>query len=157
MSPDQDHLTVASLARRVRLLQAAVKRCDDDLAACTFTGPDAASAPEGLTPFSGQLLNAPAAEKLSALLIASESSADSIRKDLQAHMPTLLFGYTLSDVKVLFRQLLSCCKEESGSDPFTSLCLCTLDVSLREITPLRFLSAGDVPSIPLLPIPRTAT
>ena len=151
VSPDQDHLTIASLARRVRLLQAAVKRCDDDLAACTFTGPDAASAPEGLTPFSGQLLNAPAAEKLSALLIASESSADSIRKDLQAHMPTLLFGYTLSDVKVLFRQLLSCCKEESGSDPFTSLCLCTLDVSLREITPLRFLSAGDVPSIPLLP------
>ena len=150
-SPDQDHLTVASLARRVRLLQAAVRRCDDDLASCTFAGPDAASAPDGLTPFSGQLLNAPAAEKLSSLLIASESSADSIRKDLQAQMPSLLFGYSLSDVKALFRQLLSCCKVESGSDPFTSLCLCTLDVSLREITPLRFLSAGDVPSIPLLP------
>ena len=151
ISPDQDRFAIASLARRVRLLQAAVKRCDDDLASSTFTGPDTSSAPEGLTPFSGQLLNAPAAEKLSALLIASEGSADSVRKDLLAQMPSLFFGYTLSDVKTLFRQLLSCCKQESGSDPFSSLCIYALDVSVREITPLRFLSAGDVPSIPLLP------
>ena len=151
ISPDQDHLTIASLARRVRLLQAAVKRCDEDLASSTFTGPDASSSPEGLTPFSGQLLNASAAEKLSVLLNASEGSADQARKDLLTQMPTLLFGYTLSDVKALFRQLLSCCKQDSGTDPFTSLCLCALDVSIRELSPLRFLSAGDAPSIPLLP------
>ncbi|MBP5726426.1 MAG: hypothetical protein J6Y48_05060 [Clostridia bacterium] len=151
MTPGQDHLSVASLSRRVRLLQAAVSRCDEDLDAVSFAGSGSASGLEGLTPFSSQLLNAPAAEKLSALLNASGNSTDAIRKDLLAQLPSLLFGCSLSDVKTLFRQLLSCCKQESGIDPFASLCLYTLDVSIRELSALRFLSAGDVPSIPLLP------
>ena len=149
--PDQDHLAYASLSRRIRLLQAAVNRCDQDLSAISFTGSGSASSLEGLTPFSSQLLSASAAEKLAALLNASESGTDSARKDLLAQMPSLFFGCTLSDVKALFRQLLSCCKQESGVDPFASLCLYTLDVSIRELSALRFLSAGDVPSIPLLP------
>jgi len=151
VTADQDHLAVASLSRRVRLLQAAVSRCDEDLSSVSFTGSGTSAGLEGLTPFSSQLLNAPAAEKLSALLNAAGNSADAIRKDLLAQMPSLLFGCSLSDVKTLFRQLLSCCKQESGIDPFAALCLYTLDVSVRELSALRFLSAGDVPSIPLLP------
>ena len=141
----------ASLDRRVRLLRAAVDRCDRDLADRSRSSADTDAVPEGLTPFSSQLLTAASAEKLFLLLNASEENAEQARRDLLNEMPSLFFGFALSDAKALFRQLLACCKPESDRDPFSSLCLSTLDVSARETSPLRFLSAGDLPGIPLLP------
>ena len=148
---EMDALTAASLSRRVRLLRAAVDRCDRDLADRSGTVSVTDVVPDGLTPFSGQLLTAAAAEKLSLLLNTPDENADQVRRNLQDEMPSLFFGFTLSDAKALFRQLLACCKPENDKDPFSSLCLSALDVSVRETSPLRFLSAGNLPVIPLLP------
>ena len=151
--PDTDRLSSAALRRRIRLLEAAVACCEQDLAERDPLPP----APEGLsaasgklTPFSGQLLDAGAAEKLSSLLIASGESADPARKEFSALMPSLLYGFTLSGSKALFRRLLACCKASSVKEPFACLLLSVLDVSRSEILPLRFLSSGSAPSVPLL-------
>ena len=149
-----DRLSAAALNRRIRLLRAAVARCDRDL-----SDPDLISriagtrsaASEGLTPLSGQLLNAPAAEKLFALLSAREEDTESVRREILSQLPSLLYGCQLADVKSLFRQLLSVCKPDPDSDPFVLLCLSVLRVSSAEISPLRFVSAGQVPAVPLLP------
>ena len=151
---DNDHLSVAALARRVRLLEAAVSCCDSDLSdpdLSAVSSPDASVFPEGMKPFAGQLLNADVAEKLSLLLVSSDEAAEPYRKELMALMPDLLFGFSLSETKVLFRRLLSSCKKGSSGAPFVSLVLSALEVSREEICSLRFLSSGSVPPIPLLP------
>ena len=151
---DSDHLSAAAVSRRIRLLEAAISRCDSDLSdpdLFSVSASDPSVVPAGLKPYSGQLLNAEAAEKLSLLLSSSDNAPEPVRKDLMALMPSLLYGYSLSETKVLFRKLLSVCKPESSVSPFISLILSALHISREEILPLRFLSSGSVPPIPLLP------
>ena len=148
-----DHLSSAALARRVRLLEAAVSRCDADLSdpdLITVVSQDTSDSSNNIHPYSGQILNAEAAEKLSRLVDPAESAPESVRKEMMGLMPSLLYGYSLSDTKILFRKLLTVCKPDSGSDPFVNLVLSALNISREEILPLRFLSAGKVPPIPLL-------
>ncbi|MBR2661418.1 MAG: hypothetical protein IKE15_08460 [Clostridia bacterium] len=151
---DEDRLSSAALSRRIRLLEAAVSRCDADLSNAdllTAVSAGASGLTDGMNPFSGQILNAEAAEKLSLLLTSSDDSSDSVRKEIMALMPSLLFGFSLSDTKALFRKLLSSCSAESKDAPFVNLILAALDVSRDEVGSLRFLSSGDVPPIPVLP------
>ena len=155
-----DHLSAAACSRRVRLLEAAVSRCDSDLAdsdllAASASGSSAALA--GLKPFSGQLLNAEAAEKLSQLVSDSGETTEPVRKDLMALMPSLLFGFSLSDTRTLFRELLSVCYPDPSASPFVTLILSALRVSRNEISSLHFVSSGNVPPIPLLPDLRPAS
>ena len=155
-----DHLSAAALARRIRLLEAAVARCDADLSDSELPAlltSESSAFPEGMKPFAGQLLNADAAEKLSALLIAPDESSEPLRKEIMALMPSLLFGFTLSETKTLFRKLLAVCKPESAGSPLVSLVLSVLEISREETGFLRFLSAGNVPPIPLLPDFRPAS
>ena len=152
--PEADRLSSAALRRRIRLLEAAVDCCRQDLSDPDLLGTasgDSSFGSEKLSPFSGQLLDPAVAEKLSALLIASGDTAEPLRKDLVALMPSVLFGFTLSDNKSLFRRLLSSCKASAAEEPFARLVLSALEVSRSEVLPLHFLSAGSVPSVPLLP------
>ena len=149
-----DRVSAAALARRVRLLEAAVARCDADLADPALLSPrpdEAPAAPDDLRPFDGEILAPAAAEKLSFLLSASGDAEAQARKDLQALLPSLLSGFTLPEVKLLFRSLLSVCAPDPAADPFALLLLSVLRVSREETASLRFLSAGDVPPVPLLP------
>ena len=149
-----DRLSSAALSRRIRLLQAAVDYCRGDLQAAELSGPGPADSPETAdrpSPFSGQLLNAEASEKLFTLLVAQGDSAEAARKELSASLPSVLYGFTLSDTKTLSRRLLSACKASDIPDPFACLLLSVLEVSRGEIRPLRFLSSGSAPSVPLLP------
>ena len=153
-STDTDSFSAAVLSRRIRLLEAAVSRCDSDLAdpaLLAFSSSDLSHSPESLKPFSSHLLNAETAEKLSLLLAVSDDAPESVRKDMMALMPSLLFGFSLSETKVLFRKLLSACDSESSRSPFVRLVLSSLNVSCEEVLALRFISAGKVPPIPLLP------
>lgn len=155
----EDPLSVAALSRRVRLLEAAVSRCDADLSdpdLITVVSQNTSDFPDNIHPYSGQILNAETAEKLSRLVDPLETAPESVRKEMMALMPSLLYGYSLSDTKTLFRKLLSVCKPESGTDPFMNLVLSVLSISRDEILPLRFLSAGSVPPIPLLADLRSA-
>ena len=154
LDPSSDRLSLAAASRRVRLLTAAVSRCEKDLADHElFSGLAAAPAetPSASAPFAGQLLNAPAAEKAAALLTAPEDTAEPIRKELRGMLPSLFYGYTLSDVKTLFRELLSCCRETGALPPLVSLFTSVFTVSREEVASLRFLSAGNTPPFPLLP------
>ena len=151
--PDADHLSVAALARRISLLEAAVARCDKDLADRDLISRTTGSftySSEKLTPYAGQVLDASVAEKLFSLITA-ETPDESVRKDVLAGLPVLLFGFTLPEGKVLFKKLLSCCKPDSYPHPLASLVLSVLEVSCGQVESLRFVSAGNVPDILLLP------
>ena len=152
--PEEDRFAVAALTRRIRLLEAAVARCDRDFSDQELTAP-VAGEPSAFTGKSGQyasqLLSAEAAEKLSALLTASDGTQESARKEALAAVPSLLYGFTLSDSKALFKHLLSVCKPDQYPEPYAGLFLSVLEVSRSEISPLRFLSAGTAPALPLLP------
>lgn len=149
-----DHLSSAALARRIRLLEAAVMRCDSDLSdpdLLASTSADISGFSENINPFSGQILNADIVQKLSLLLASPDDTSEQIRKDIINLMPAILFGSALPETKVLFRKLLASVRQESSENSFTSLALAALDVSLDEIRNLRFVSSGNVPPIPLLP------
>ena len=155
----EDHFSVAALARRIRLLEAAVSRCDSDLAdADLFAAPSAGGAllPDGMSPFAGQMLSAEAAEKLSTLLVSADETSEPVRKEIMALMPSLLFGFSLSETKALFKKLLSSFNPESAEAPLEFLVLAALAVSRDEVSSLRFVSSGNVPPIPLLPDLRPA-
>ena len=149
-----DRLAAAALSRRIRLLEAAVSRCDRDLSdpdllrRLAGTG-SAGSA--GLSPYDSQLLTAAAAEKLAALLSVSGDAAEPVRKDVRALLPSVLYGFTLSDGKALLRQLLASCQADPSRQPLAVLALSVLSVCRDETSGLHFLSAGEVPSVPLLP------
>ena len=153
-SESSDHLSAAALARRIRLLEAAVVRCDADLSNAELlssaTG-DSSGKPQSLDSFSCQLLDSAAAGKLYVLVNSSGDTPEPVRKDMMALMPSLLYGFTLSDTKTLFRRLLTACEAIPSGNPFSLLVLSVLQISRDEIFPLRFLSAGEVLPIPLLP------
>ena len=149
-----DHFSAAALARRVRLLEAAVERCDSDLAdpdLIAVSSADASGLSCGTDAFAGQLLNADVARMLSELIASSDVASEPVRKDVMARMPDILFGFSLSETKVLFRKLLSSCRPDTSGSAFASLALSALDISREETGSLRFLSAGNVPPVPLLP------
>lgn len=152
-TPEADHLARASLARRIRLLKAAVSRCEQDLSdqdSSVYASSASTFSSDLLTPFAGQLLDNTAAEKLSALLTGA-GDADALRKELCALLPVLLYGFSLADNRTLFRQLLSCCHADSAQNPLSCLLMSVLSVSETQTGSLHFLSAGSLPAFPLLP------
>ncbi len=149
-----DHLAEASIARRIRLLEAAVARCDRDISDPSLSArleSDTPSSLEGLTSFSSLIFDSAAAEKLSVLITPSADSFEASKKELISLLPSLFPGFTLSDAKQLFRQLQSVSSPDSATDPLSELCLSALDVSTAELRPIRLVSAGEVPALPLLP------
>ena len=149
----EDHYSAAALARRIRLLEAAVSCCDQDLSDSDLfpaASEDTSADLNGMNPFSSQILNADVAEKLSLLVNPSSEFPETVRKEIMALMPSLLFGFRLSETKFLFRRLLSVCEPDFSDNPFVTLVLSALCVSRDEIRSLRFISSGSVPPIPLL-------
>ncbi len=156
MSPDPDRLSVAAVSRRIRLLDTAVARCDRDMAELKKKAFGAAFSrnndlPEADSSFANQLVDAVAASRLLSLLTITGEEADPVRKEIQSLLPSLLFGFRLSDARTLLRQLIAACKPGTDEDPVRSLLLAVLSVSCDEIRPLRFISSGDLPAVPLLP------
>ena len=149
-------LSSAAIARRVRLLEAAVSRCNHDLTELKLKSLrnniiPAAWPADPASPFASELLNAEAAEKLFTLLTLSGNESETVRKELQALMPSLFCGFRLSDTRSLVRQLVSACNPETSSDSVRSLILAALSTSCNETHSLRFVSTGDIPPILLLP------
>ena len=148
------NLALAARSRRIRLLKAAVLRCEQDLSAPLPLGgasdqPSEVSSP--LSPCASRLLSEPAAEKLSALLLAEPDSLEPIRKEVRALLPELFCDGRLSDIKMLMKELLSSVSDDSSLSPLQRLLASALTVSREEVASLRFLSAGSVPAQPLLP------
>lgn len=152
---NEDHLARAAAARRVRLLQAAVARCDQDLQDRKLIQELRSSAPSrsgsSLSPYDSLLLFPDAAKKLSVLITASGEASDQAQKDVRALLPSLFTEGRLSDAKGLLKKLISACAASSELPPFLFLLRSVFSISLEETASLRFLSAGHVPDIPLLP------
>lgn len=148
------HLALAARARRIRLLKAAVRRCEKDLAE-PIAFPESEALPAevsaSLTPCASRLLSAAAAEKLSALLLAEPDNEEAVRKEVRALLPALFCDGQLSDVKTLLKELLSSAPDASDLPPLPTLIASALTVSREEVSTLRFLSAGSLPSFHLLP------
>ena len=155
-SPEENltHLALAAQARRIRLLKAAVLRCEQDLAKPLPASDTAGLPPEvssSLTPCTSRLLSAEAAEKLSALLLAGSDDVEAIRRDVRALLPALFCEGQLSDVKTLLKELLSSVPDAPAQTPLFRLLAAALTVSREEVASLHFLSAGSLPAFPLLP------
>ena len=151
-SPDENptHLALAARARRIRLLKAAVLRCEQDLNA-PLPVPETSPAPVAVSPCSSRLLSEEAVEKLSALLLTEPENAESICKEMRVLLPNLFCDGQLSDHKTLLKELISSVSDDSSQSPLNRLLFSVLTVSREEVASLRFLSAGSVPSQPLLP------
>ena len=148
------NLVAAAQARRVRLLKAAVLRCEQDLAAppsFTASSDTPAEASPLLTPCSSRLLSDAAVGKLTELLLAEQDGAEPVRREIRALLPALFCDGQLSDVKTLLKELLSSVPDDSALEPLARLIASAMTVSREEVSSLRFLSAGNLPAIPLLP------
>ena len=152
--PNTGHLAIAAQERRIRLLNAAVAHCEQDLsdrellAGLSRPAPTAAGS---LSPFDSQLLSAKAASVLASLISAAPEAAEPLRKELRALLPDLFFDHHLSDEKGLLRRLLSVCLPDDHRDPLSVFLDSVSAVSLEELSSVRFLSAGDAPPVLLLP------
>lgn len=148
------NLALAAAMRRVRLLEAAVSRCNQDLGSHELFSRIFSAAPapaSDISPFASCFLSDAAAEKLFTLLTVGEEDAEVLRRELRSLQPGLFPGFTLSDSKTLLRSLLSVCKPDPSLDPLQTLLRGVHSVSRTEIASLRFHSVGQLPPVPLLP------
>jgi len=147
-----DHLTLGLQQRRIRLLEAAVLRCREDLKTAPL--PEHLSAPcsvRSADPFAGQLLTPAAAKALLAFLQAEEAEKDPAERALRDQLPSLFAGFSLSDAKGLLRLLLTRCEPAADQPPLVTLFRSAFEAVLEETAGVRLLSAGLAPRMPLLP------
>ena len=152
-NPDSDHLSIAAQARRIRLLNAAVERCDQDLSHPErfAASEEPAKSNESVSSFSSHLLTREAAEALLSLVTADDDTADAARKTVRTLLPDLFFDFHLSDEKTLLRRLLSVCLPDEHHAPLFNFLAAVCTVSVEELSSVHFLSAGNLPPVQLLP------
>ena len=139
--------------RRVRLLQAAIARCHQDLAAAAVwdTLSEAGSF-RGAGPLENEILS-PALSALCLTMLTGEGEgAQEAAKALREGLSALLQGYQLNDAKTLLKNLVSVCRQPEGDAPLRSLVVGVFSVCGVEISGLRFTTgSGPLPATPLLP------
>ena len=149
-----EHLSIVAQSRRIRLLNAAISRCRQDLSdrELFLSLSEADQQPyESLSPYSSQFLSQEAASALSSLIRTDQDSSEPFCKTLKSMLPDLFYDLHLSDEKILFRRLLSVCVPDEHLDPLLNLFIGISTVSLEELSSVRFLSAGNLPPVLLLP------
>ena len=138
--------------RRIRLLEAAVARCRGDVA--TASRPAALSALPARSDkasFSSELLTQPAAEALSAFLLASGDQEPAARKSLLDLLPAFFAGFSALDARGLFRELSASCDFSSSRDPAAVLLAGAYQVCLSGLSSHHFYLPDELPPVPLLP------
>ena len=145
-APDTEHLAIVSAARRIRLLEAAVARCEEDWN--TFFGEDQVSRPPAAMPadLPNRLLH-PEVLNLLEQCLREDSSAE---KPLRDHFADFLPGHPLSDEKLLLKKLMKPKRLSDASGP-AEFFAAMLQVVLEEALEVRWSLAGSVPDLPLLP------
>ncbi|MBR6165568.1 MAG: hypothetical protein IKQ45_06565 [Clostridia bacterium] len=134
-----DHLTILRRERRIRLLEAAVARCESELT------PARVEASVSLLPNTVTLLPDPyAGEFLSpAACHALEGQQDQI--------PPLFPGLSLAEPRSILKTAFLPLREHPPAHPLPSLLLRAYDAFLKELSACSFLSGEAMPPVPLLP------
>ena len=145
-SPDTEHLAIASAARRIRLLEAAVARCDEDWK--KFSRDDQVSSPaEGMPAGLPDRLLHPEVLRLLEQYLREDYSSE---KPLRDHLVDYLPGHPLSDEKLLLKKLMKPKRLSESSGPADFFAAMNR-VILEEAETVRWSLAGSVPDLPLLP------
>ena len=148
----EERLALARQERRVRLLRAAVLRCEKDLE--KRRSREALSRPGTLVPekpFAGEILDPDLAEQGFALLTGSPEKADASARLLREGLDRLLRGFPMNDAKTLLKNLLSACRRADEESPLRGLMAGVFSVCGVEVSGVRFQGAGELPVLDLLP------
>ena len=148
----EERYAMAVQERRTRMLDAAVRRSEEDLAALKAW--DALSRPASLrpsAPFAGEILDPALAEKAFTMLTAEGDEAAAAARETRDGLTGLLKGTALNDAKILLKNLISACRQPDPEAPLRSLMTCVFSVCGVEVSGLNFRSAGQYPAVPLLP------
>ena len=146
-----DNLSILRRERRVRLLEAAVARCREDLHSSSVQAalslpPSGASAPGD--PYAFSVLSPEACRALESLLAASG-------EETGLKIPPLFSNLSEPDPKVRAKALAAACGSENASvgalRPVPFLFARAFSVCLEELAPVRFLPSSLMPAVPLLP------
>lgn len=148
----EDRLTLGRQERRVRLLQASIRRCEKDLEKIQVR--EALSRPGTLVlpkPFAGEILDPDLAEQGFDLLTGGAEKAEPAARVLREGLDRLLRGYPMNDGKTLLKNLLSVCRQGDGESPLRGLMAGVFSVCGVEVAGVRFQGAGELPALNLLP------
>ena len=143
----EDRLTFLKRERRIRLLQAAVDRCEKELT------PDAVrseiSVPATVRnaesdPYAGVPLASETCHALEQLLQCADG-------ENLPRIPALFPDVQEPDPKARLKALAASCKDAAPTDLLSFFLSQVLSVVTKEVSGIRFLSRGVMPALPLLP------
>ena len=146
---------VASLSRRIRLLDAAIARCDLDLE--RFSHPDLApvrtkTSETATFTFDDQsVFSVPAAEALWSFLTCPETNREETFRFVKETFPSLFSDFSLPELKALKKKLRSCSFPDGH--PLARFFLGLTAVCRSCIEDLPPPASPDLPPTPLLPDP----
>ncbi len=152
---EPDRLRIGLQERRIRLLQAALVRCREDLAAASVY-PALSEMPSlrfsGKELFGNELIHPTAAAALRELLYAKDSEREVKEKEVRDILPGLFENNPLPDARTLLRSLQNSDTVTIQASPLAALFHAAFSVCREALHPLRAVSAvRSVPDVPLLP------
>ena len=159
LTGEEENLTILKAERRIRLLQAAVARCEAELDPARVAGSVSvlsASAKAAGDAYAGTVFLQESCHLLEGIL---GENTENNAEPLSAGIPLFPEAGPLPDWKTRWKALQAACKdlsESSAADgntagPLPLLLSAGLRVCRGELSDVRFLSRGDLPSLPLLP------
>lgn len=143
----QNHLSLLKLKRRVLLLKAAVRICEEELnplSVRNFVSARPNQSCETGDPYAGIVLTSEACRLLETLVDTPENASS-------VHISVIFPDIAEPDSKSLFKSLHTLCQEASPDRPFPYLAARFFDVCRKETEGCRFLSRGVMPALPLMP------
>lgn len=148
-----DPLDLGLRERRIRLLEAAVSRCRDDLAVYgAYPRLSSLSRHPEKQLNTSELLTASAAEAISDLLLASDpAQTAAAQKKLLDLLPALFSGFSVPDSRDLFRELADRCVFSGAADPVVQLFASAWSVCSAGLSGQRFHVPDEIPDVALLP------
>lgn len=145
----EDRFTFLKRERRIRLLQAAVERCETELTPDAVKSeislpPTAPAAPGDTDPYAGVPLAADACHALEQLLRSTDG-------ENLPRIPALFPDVPAPDPKARLKALAAACKDAAPAEPLAFLLQQVLSLVEEETSGYRFISSGVMPAVPLLP------
>ena len=148
----EERYTVGLQERRVSMLSAAVRRSEEDIRdICRFENLRCPGSRILSSSFAGEILDPVLAEQGFVMLTSEGENAETAARSLRDGLDGLLKGYSLNDVRMLLKNLLSVCRRAEQGAPLRSLMAGIFSVCGVEVSGIRFRSAGELPVVPLLP------